>query len=62
MLRHALAHLLHAIAECIEPEAPEPEVKYVYVYSTPPATTWPTNPIQPQWWSGGSGNGTTVAY
>jgi hypothetical protein len=49
MLRHALAHLLHAVADRLETEPPEPEIQYVYVYSAPPNTTitpWPSQPWQ----------------
>lgn len=45
MLRHALAHLLHAIADRIEIEQLEPEIQYVYVYNCPPATTVQPYPL-----------------
>jgi hypothetical protein len=48
MIRHALAHLLHAVADRIETEPLEPEIQYVYVYSAPPATT--VQPWPMQWW------------
>lgn len=52
MLRHALARVLHAVADRIEVEQPEPEIQYVYIYSTPPATSvqpWPVQPWQSPW-------------
>lgn len=54
MIRHALAHLLHRV----ELYKPEPEIQYVYVYSAPPTTTWPTTP----YWQGPWCSGTTVNY
>jgi hypothetical protein len=47
MLRHALARVLHAVADRIEPDKPEPTIQYVYVHSAPP-----TSPsVYPQqWW------------
>jgi hypothetical protein len=56
MLRDALAHLLHAVADRIDPVVPEPEIQYVYIYSNPATTTiqqWPVVPWQnPITWQG----------
>lgn len=43
MLRHALAHLLHAVADRLDTEPPKPEIQYVYVYPSVPAS-WPIQP------------------
>lgn len=40
MIREALARVLHALADRLEVEKPQPEIQYVYIYNTPPATTW----------------------
>ena len=47
MIRHEFARILHAIADRLEVEKPEPEIQYVYVYSAPPVTTVP---VMPRWW------------
>lgn len=39
MIRHQLARILSAIADRIEPPCQQPEIQYVYVYGTLPATT-----------------------
>jgi hypothetical protein len=52
MIREAIASVLLALADRITPDVPiqvEAEIRYVYIYSTPPATVtpwqqWPTSP------------------